>query len=139
MSVSREVKKFDRTRSMLCGSTTPNQTPLAYIFAKQRHTLTRRQLQAIADALLSTTDAVDLGPNPLHALRYEKDAFVVVTSALVPLLPASRGQQDKARSVVDTCLRIAAICRNSRVLTLYIGKMAHELISATERGRALSI
>lgn len=131
MSNSSENKKLGRSESMLCGSSTPDQTPLAYIFAKQRHTLTKRQLKAVADALLSKSNAVDLGPNPLHALRYDKEAFVVDSSAPVS---ETEGEQDKERHVVDNCLKIAACCRNARVLTLYIGKMAHELMSAREDG-----
>lgn len=129
MSVSCENKKLDRSKSMLCGNSTPDQAPLAYIFAKQRHTLTKRQLKAVADALLSNANAVDLGPNPLHALRYDKDAFVVDSSVLVT---ETQEEQDKERQVVDNCLKIAACCRNSRVLKLYIGKMAHELMSARQ-------
>lgn len=134
MSVSQADKNLDRIQSMVCANTTPNQTPLAYIFAKQRRTLTKRQLKAVADALLSKSNAVDLGPNPLHALRYEKDAFVVDTA----LVCETQGEQDKERHVVDTCLQIAACCRNSRVLKLYIGKMEHDLMSARQ-AKSLSV
>lgn len=125
MARSCGVQELRRIRSMLCGKIVPQNTPLAFIYAQQRQTLTKKQLQAVANALLSGCVCLHQDVNPLHALKYESEAFVVDRPAEAGHAPYD--EEELERVTVDTCVRVAEVCRNSRVLKLYVNKMAHEM------------
>lgn len=124
-------KEFIRMKSMLCYPLIPDNTPLAYIYARQRHTLTKKQVHAVAVALLAEPRYTKQSKDPFHTVLYAQESFFVDPSALTD----ARHQQDhsaKEDLILDTCLSIAASCRNSRVLKLYINKMSHDMSYATE-------
>lgn len=121
------TQRLIRAKSMLCHPRIADNTPLAYIYAQQMRTLTKKQLRAVADALLREPLYTEVTENPFHLVMYARGSFVVNTSALTE----SRYQQNPAATkeqvVLDTCVRIATSCRNSRVLQLYINKMAYDM------------
>ncbi len=126
-----------RVDSMLCYPLIPDNTPLAFIFARQRHTLTKKQLQAVADTLMSDPRCTENIRDPFHALVYARGGFFVEPSSI----GTCRDDDDRRRAlerkeslVTRTCLRIAERCRNSRVLKLYINKMSHDMGCAGYRG-----
>lgn len=133
MARSCGTQELLRVKSMLCHPRIADNTPLAYIYAQQRRTLTKKQLQAVADALMREPMYTERTEDPFHAVVYAQDSFFVGTGALT----GGRDQQNpdvtKEQVVVDTCVHIATCCRNSRVLKLYVNKMAHDMACSTDR------
>ena len=120
---------------MLCHPRMPDKTPLAYIYAQQRHTLTKKQIHAIATALRAEPRYTEESKDPFHAVLYARERFFVDPSTLAN----AQDQQDrrtKEEVVLHTCLSIAACCRNSRVLKLYITKMSHDMAYANKECNA---
>lgn len=124
MSQSCGRQALKRTGSTRWGRRTPDNTPLAFIYAQQKQTLTKKQMQSVADALLSEATCINEKMNPFHALRYEHDGFVVDASALEA---SPKNGPEVELAALQTCLKLANVCRNKRGLTLYINKMAHDM------------
>jgi len=114
---------------MMCYPTIPDNTPLAYIFARQKHTLTKKQLQGVADALMSEPRYTKLAKDPLHAVLYVGEKFYANPSAIADTTKHEGNHQslEKEQLVVETCLSIANSCRNARALKMYINKMVHDM------------
>lgn len=139
MTKSCRAQELHKVKSMLCHPCIQDNTPLAYIYAQQRRTLTKKQLQAVADALLREPMYTEQTEEPFHLVMYARESFFVDTSALTE----SRDQQNPATTkeqvVLDTCVHIASCCRNSRVLKLYINKMAHDMACSSSESDDTSV
>lgn len=127
MAQSCATQELLRVKSMLCHPRIADNTPLAYIYAQQRRTLTKKQLQAVADALLREPMYTEQTEDPFHSVMYARESFFVDTSALTEGRHQQNPAATKEQVVVDTCVHIATCCRNSRMLKLYINKMAHDM------------
>ena len=132
MSQACGTQELFRIKSMLCYPLIPDKTPLAYIYAQQRHTLTKKQIHAIATALRAEPRYTKQSKDPFHAVLYARERFFVDPSTLANV-PAQQDRRKKEEVVLHTCLSIAASCRNSRVLKLYISKMSHDLAYASQQ------
>ena len=135
MAQSCATQELLRVRSMLCHPRITDNTPLAYIYAQQRHTLTKKQLQAVADALMREPMYTEQTEDPFHAVMYARESFFVGTSALTGGRDQGNPAATKEQVVLDTCAYIATCCRNSRVLKLYMNKMAHDMACTTSDER----
>jgi len=116
---------------MMCYPNIPDKTPLAFIFASQKHTLTKKQLQGVADALMSEPGYTKLAKDPFHAVLYAGGRFYANPSVVTDAAEhgGDRLTVVKEQLVVKTCLTIAENCRNARALKMYISKMVHDMNS----------
>lgn len=121
------MQQLHKARSMMCYPSIPDNTPLAYIFARQKHTLTKKQLQGVADALMSEPRYTRLATDPFHVVLYAGEKFYANPSAITDSAEKEGDHQARAQLVVNTCLNIANNCRNARSLKMYINKMVHDM------------
>jgi len=128
MSHNKPLKRVPSV--LLDGRVVENNTPLAYILAQQKMELTKRQIKAIADALLSTDKYVRSDVNLLHALKYKDEGFYVDPVATTSDGPS--GQEVKKHLVLHLCNTISNSCSNSRTLKMYLAKMAFEMSYGSE-------
>ena len=124
---SRRKPKMKRVKSVVCFPIAPDNTPLAYIYARQRQTLTKKQMQSIAQGLLSNPLCLDIRPSAFHCLVFAGDRFVVDRSAINMCRVLLLTDEEKQGFVFDICASIAGACRNSRPLRMFISKMSHDL------------